>query len=66
MAASAVLAIDQGTSATKAVVVLDDGSVAGLAEVAVDVVASPDGGVELDPEALGDRRRLSHRRRPGP
>jgi glycerol kinase len=52
MAASAVLAIDQGTSATKAVVVLDDGTVAGLAEVPVDVVASPDGGVELDPEAL--------------
>jgi glycerol kinase len=52
MAASAVLAIDQGTSATKAVVVLEDGSVAGLAEVAVEVTASPDGGVELDPEAL--------------
>jgi glycerol kinase len=52
MAATAVLAIDQGTSATKAVVVLDDGSVAGLAEIGVEVTASPDGGVELDPEAL--------------
>ncbi|MEI8238313.1 MAG: FGGY family carbohydrate kinase [Actinomycetota bacterium] len=47
-----VLAIDQGTSATKAVVVADDGTVLGLAEVGVDVVASPDGGVELDPERL--------------
>ncbi len=47
-----VLAIDQGTSATKAVVVLGDGTVAGLAEVPVDVRATPDGGVELDPERL--------------
>lgn len=52
MTATAVLAIDQGTSATKAVVVLADGTVAGLAEVAVAVHASPDGGVELDPEQL--------------
>jgi glycerol kinase len=52
MARSAVLAIDQGTSATKAVVVHADGSVGGIAEVAIDVTASPDGGVELDPEAL--------------
>lgn len=48
----AVLAIDQGTSATKAVVVLGDGTVAGLAEVPVEVHASPDGAVELDPEQL--------------
>ncbi len=48
----AVLAIDQGTSATKAVVVGDDGSLLGLAEVPVTVHASPDGGVELQPEAL--------------
>ena len=48
----AVLAIDQGTSATKAVVVDDDGSVIGLAEVPVIVHATPDGGVELQPEAL--------------
>jgi len=48
----AVLAIDQGTSATKAVVVLADGTVAGLAEVPVEVHARPDGAVELDPEQL--------------
>jgi glycerol kinase len=52
MEGSAVLAIDQGTSATKAIVVFADGSVGGIAEVAVEVSASPDGGVELDPEAL--------------
>ncbi len=48
----AVLAIDQGTSATKAVVVGDDGTVLGLAEAPLDVHATPDGGVELDPEAM--------------
>jgi glycerol kinase len=48
----AVLAIDQGTSATKAVVVLADGTVAGLAEVPIDVHASADGAVELDPEQM--------------
>lgn len=47
-----MLAIDQGTSATKAVVVGDDGSVLGLAEVPVTVHATSDGGVEVDPEAL--------------
>jgi glycerol kinase len=47
-----VLAIDQGTSATKAVVVADDGSVLSLAEAAIDVRASSDGAVELDPEEL--------------
>ena len=47
-----VLAIDQGTSATKAVVVGDDGSVLGLGEVQVAVHATLDGGVEVDPEAL--------------
>ncbi len=52
MSGSATLAIDQGTSSTKAVVVLDDGTIAGLAEVPVDVHATPDGGVELDPERL--------------
>ena len=39
----AVLAIDQGTSATKALVVGDDGAVLGLAEVAVEVRATADG-----------------------
>ena len=48
----AVLAIDQGTSATKAVVVDDDGAVLGLAEVPVTVHATSDGGVEVDPAAL--------------
>jgi glycerol kinase len=48
----AVLAIDQGTSATKAVVVDDDGTLRGLAEVPVTVHATGDGGVEVDPEAL--------------
>ncbi len=47
-----MLAIDQGTSATKAVVVGDDGAVLGLAEVPVTVHATSDGGVEVDPEAL--------------
>lgn len=48
----AVLAIDQGTSATKAVVVGDDGSVIGLAEVPVSVHAAAGGAVELQPEEL--------------
>jgi len=47
----AVLAIDQGTSATKAVV-LDGAEVIALAEAPVDVVAGGDGSVELDPEQL--------------
>lgn len=47
-----VLAIDQGTSATKALVVDAGGNVLGRAEVAVDVRATPDGGVELDPEQM--------------
>jgi glycerol kinase len=47
-----VLAIDQGTSATKALIVDGDGSVMALAEVPIDVSASPDGAVELDPEQL--------------
>ncbi|HEX2782027.1 MAG TPA: FGGY family carbohydrate kinase [Ilumatobacteraceae bacterium] len=47
-----VLAIDQGTSATKAVVVSAGGEVLSLAEASIRVVASPDGAVELDPEEL--------------
>ena len=47
-----MLAIDQGTSATKAVVVADDGTVLGLAEVEVAVHATADGGVEVDPESM--------------
>jgi len=46
------LAIDQGTSATKALVIDGEGGVLGMAEVAVAVNATTDGGVEVDPEAL--------------
>ncbi len=46
-----ILAIDQGTSATKAVVVVD-GVVAAEAECACAPTATPDGGVEVDPELL--------------
>jgi glycerol kinase len=47
-----VLAIDQGTSATKAVVVEADGSTGAVVEVPVAVSATSDGGVEVDPEAM--------------
>jgi len=47
-----VLAIDQGTSATKALVVADDGEVLSLAEAPITVVAGGDGAVDLDPEEL--------------
>ena len=47
-----VLAIDQGTSATKALVVADDGEVLALAEASIQVRASADGAVELDPDEL--------------
>jgi len=47
-----VLAIDQGTSATKAVVVDDGGAVLSLAEASIRVDATPAGAVELDPEEL--------------
>jgi glycerol kinase len=47
-----VLAIDQGTSATKAIVVDGDGSVLALSEVSIQVQARADGSVELDPEEL--------------
>lgn len=46
------LALDQGTSATKAVVIDDSGSAIAVAEVPVEVQASPDGAVVCDPEAL--------------
>jgi glycerol kinase len=46
-----VLAIDQGTSATKAMVV-DGDLVLGLAEVPITVTSTTDGGVEIDPEEL--------------
>jgi glycerol kinase len=47
-----VLAIDQGTSATKALVVAPDGRVLGAGEVTVRPTFLADGGVEQDPEAL--------------
>ena len=47
-----VLAIDQGTSATKALVVATDGTILGTARVPVKPVAVAGGGVEQDPEAL--------------
>lgn len=48
----AVLAIDQGTSATKALVVDDDGTVLGAGNVPVAVHAGTDGSVECDPDEL--------------
>jgi glycerol kinase len=47
-----VLAIDQGTSGTKALVVGDDGAVLGVAECAVCPSATGDGAVEQDPAEL--------------
>ena len=49
-----VLAVDQGTSGTKAIVVDDVGRVVSIAEVALRPVYLPGGGVEQDPEALWD------------
>jgi glycerol kinase len=47
-----LLAIDQGTSATKALVVSPEGGVLAEAEVPVHPAATPGGGVEQDPEEL--------------
>jgi len=47
-----ILSIDQGTSATKALVVADDGRVLAHAEAPVRPAPTPDGGVEQDPEQL--------------
>jgi glycerol kinase len=47
-----VLAVDQGTSSTKALVVSPDGSVLAAAEVAVHPRTTDDGGIEQDPEEL--------------
>jgi glycerol kinase len=47
-----ILAIDQGTSATKAVVFGEDGDVVTSVESAVTPKAVPGGGVEQDPEQL--------------
>ncbi len=57
-----ILAIDQGTSATKALVVADDGSVLAESEVAVGIHRTPDGGVEQDPaEILASVLEAGHR-----
>ena len=47
-----VLAIDQGTSGTKAIVVDDAGRVLSIAEIGLRPSYLPGGGVEQDPEAL--------------
>ena len=47
-----VVAIDQGTSSTKALVVGGDGRILASTEVPVRPSALPDGGVEQDPEEL--------------
>lgn len=47
-----VLAIDQGTSGTKAIVVDDAGRVVSLAEIELRPEYLPGGGVEQDPEVL--------------
>jgi len=47
-----VLAVDQGTSATKALVVAGDGTVLGAAEFPVHPSAPGDGAVEQDPDEL--------------
>jgi glycerol kinase len=49
---AAILAIDQGTSGTKAVVTGDDGQVLATAEEQVRPDYLPGDGVEIDPEAL--------------
>ncbi len=49
-----VLALDQGTSATKAVVFGDEGEVLASVETAVSPRAVPGGGVEQDPGELWD------------
>ncbi len=55
-----VLALDQGTSATKAVV-FDDGDIVCSVEAAVTPHAVPGGGVEQDPEQLWDSVRQAGR-----
>lgn len=59
---SCVLAIDQGTSGTKAIVVDDGGSVLAIEEVGVQPVYLDDGGVEIDPQSLLDSVLLAGRR----
>jgi glycerol kinase len=56
-----VLAVDQGTSATKAVVFGDDGEILASVEAPVTPRAVPGGGVEQDPEQLWDSVRQAGR-----
>ena len=49
-----VLAIDQGTSGTKAVVVDEDGQLRGLAELSIRPSYLPNGGVEQNPQEMLD------------
>lgn len=49
-----VLAIDQGTSATKAIVLDDDGIVRAEVEVPIHPVAGPGGAMEQDPIEMWD------------
>ncbi|WP_151084237.1 FGGY family carbohydrate kinase [Nocardioides cynanchi] len=57
-----VLAVDQGTSGTKAIVVDETGAILALAEVALEPRYLAGGGVEQDPEALYDSVVLAGRR----
>ncbi len=59
---SFVLAIDQGTSGTKAIVVDESGAVLSLAEVALHPRYLDGGGVEQDPEALFESVLVAGRR----
>ncbi len=59
---SHVLAVDQGTSGTKAIVVDDAGQVVSIAEVALRPSYLPGGGVEQDPEALWNSVLVAGRR----
>ena len=54
MTTGAILAIDQGTSGTKAIVVDDDDGVLAEVEVALSPTYLANGGVEQDPHALLD------------
>jgi glycerol kinase len=56
------LAIDQGTSSTKALVVGDDGRVLSVAEVAIHPATGPDGAVEQDPWEVLESVTLAGRR----
>ena len=47
-----ILAIDQGTSSTKGLVLDDAGQILARSVAPVSTVPAADGGVELDPEAL--------------